>query len=234
MKKILELIKSQPKGLKKMANFIKIVDIYNSSTYLKTLKLSKKAFNLLNKGRVNIDNLDKFYKIFKIKNHIFFIEFISLKNSYISKRKSIKKEKEKYIYQNMISLPKEIKDIIKELAKIELNYAKRDKKRSFWQKTLYPTTKKGVNDFLKFNNIDWFIHFDNFISKVQKKYSVDFGNRSIKKRIALFVLGIYKTKVTVSDIKEFRRLAMVHHPDRGGDAKSFKILQQSKELLIGN
>ncbi|HOV15212.1 MAG TPA: hypothetical protein PK771_13065 [Spirochaetota bacterium] len=232
-KSILTLLKKQPKSLRKRVEYVRLVDIYNGSDYLKKLKISNRAFTLLNKGQVNLDNISKFYQIFKLEKHIFFINFISLRNSYLTKKKSNKTEREKYIYEKMLTLPKHTKDMIRYLASIEKKIAKKNK-TTLWRKLFYPTTKRKVERVLKYNNLDWTILFFEFIDEIIKKYQTTKLNNVLKK-ISLYAHEIYEEKTTFEIInKQFRILLKKYHPDTGGTNQYFIILKKCKDILVND
>ena len=230
-KRVLDLLQKQPKSIKKKQEFIKLVDIYNSSTFLKKLPLNNRAFSLLNRGKVNQENLSLFYKTFKIEANIFFPVFVSIRNKYLTERKIKKLENEKYIYQKMILLPDSTKKILKYLNVIEKK-VKIDKTKKIWSKFFYPTTRTKANKVIKYNNIDWGILFFQFIDELSKRYNIQIDNKTYKK-VSLFILEINEDKTTYETIKkQYRILSMKYHPDKGGNSLHFNILKNAKDKLF--
>ena len=45
------------------------------------------------------------------------------------------------------------------------------------------------------------------------------------------VLGVDKDATTADIHKAFRKQAMKHHPDRGGDAQTFQLINEAHEVL---
>ncbi len=168
MKSILDLLKRQPKIIKKTSLFVDIVTIYNSSLELKRLKISNYCFNLLNKAKILPEKLNIFYKKFKLPKSYFFPLFLKLKKEYIDKLNKKKREKNLYIYNKMITLSENIKSFIKFFAVLEkkLNKAK---KSPLWNKLIYPKSKSKVDKYLRYNNIEWVILFFNFLAELEKK-----------------------------------------------------------------
>merc|ERR1712217_756012 len=57
--------------------------------------------------------------------------------------------------------------------------------------------------------------------------------KTLEKRAAWAFLGIAPGSSSQSTIKKaFKRKALELHPDKGGDAQRFQLLQEMKELLI--
>ncbi|HPO48815.1 MAG TPA: DnaJ domain-containing protein [Spirochaetota bacterium] len=230
-KKILDLLKKQPKIIKKKAEFVKLVDIYNSSNYLKKISLSIKSFSLLNSGKVNSKNISTFYKNYKIEKNIFFPVFCAIRNKYIIERRTIKLKKEKYIYQKMIALPEPLKKLLKYINAVEKKI-KNDNKKGLWSKFFYPTTKNKVDKMVKYSNVQWGILIFNFLDEISKMYNVRL-NVKIYKKTALFELEIYEDIVNFETIKkQYRILSMKYHPDKGGDAICFNALKNAKDILL--
>ena len=51
---------------------------------------------------------------------------------------------------------------------------------------------------------------------------------------ALAILGFTEGSITLADIKTaYRKLALKHHPDKGGDEAEFKKIAAAYELLVG-
>ena len=231
MKTILDLLRKQPKKIKKDSLFVQIVNIYNSSNELKKLKISNYCFSLLNNARILAENLNAFYKRFNIPKNLFFPLFLKLKREYKIKQKNIKNEREKYIYERMLSLSFKTKEIIRFLNLLEKKLNK-FRKTPIWNKMIYPKTKKRVSQYLKFNNIDWAVLFNNFLEELKERYKFKI-EPDIKKMIHLFVLEIYDNKYNEElIIKNFRILSKKYHPDTGGNSKYFNMLKESKDNLL--
>lgn len=231
MKNILQLLKKQPKKIKKNSLFIELVNIYNSSNELKSLKISNYCFYLLNKGSILPESLNPFYKRFNIPKNMFFPLFLKLKREYLTKRNLSKKERNKYIYERMIKLPVETKNIIKLLHHIEksINNLKRT---PLWNNNIYPKTKKKVDEYLKYNNIKWAILFNKFLEQLSEKYNYKI-NDTLKTKIDLFIIEIYDNQYNEEFIiKQFRMLSKKYHPDHGGCCEDFNILRETKDKLL--
>merc|ERR1712217_1003365 len=57
--------------------------------------------------------------------------------------------------------------------------------------------------------------------------------KTLEKRAAWAFLGIPAGSVNPSNLKKaFKKKALELHPDKGGDAERFQLLQEMKELLI--
>ncbi|HOJ63861.1 MAG TPA: hypothetical protein PLE45_05520 [Spirochaetota bacterium] len=230
MKTLLQLLKKQPKKIKKNQLFIEIVNIYNFSNELKKLKISNYCFNLLNKAKILPENLNFFYKRFNLPKNSFFPLFLKLKREYILSQKQSKKEKEKYIYEKMIKLPTETKNMIKMLNSYEKKINKLNK-TPLWTKIIYPTSKRKANEYLRYSNIQWAILFNKFLDELSNKYNCKI-DLTIKNKIDLFILEIYNEKYTYQVIiKQFRLLSKKYHPDKGGTSLYFNILKDTKERL---
>lgn len=231
MKYILELLKKQPKKVKINPLFFDIVNIYNSSNELKKIKISNHCCNLLNKAKILPQNLDSFYKKFKLPKNSFFPLFLKLRKEYLEKLNIKKKEKNLYIYNKMKILPQSVKFLMRLLSIIEKELNK-FKKIPLWNKIIYPKSKAKVNQYLKYNNIEWSLLFNNFIAELVKKYGYKVDSEIIRK-IDLFILEIEDQEYSNEAIlKKFRHLCKKYHPDHGGDARYFNILKNTKDKLL--
>lgn len=63
-----------------------------------------------------------------------------------------------------------------------------------------------------------------------REFGIDIRNRSVSVR-SFEKLQEVVDQAKIDAKKEFKKLAMVHHPDRGGDAEEFKRISSMYEMI---
>ena len=81
---IYDLLKKQPISMKKIPFFKNVLELYSSSGYLKGLHFNIKCYTLLNKAKIPPENLNHFYRIYRLKAHPFFPLFLKTKTEFIN------------------------------------------------------------------------------------------------------------------------------------------------------
>ena len=65
----------------------------------------------------------------------------------------------------------------------------------------------------------------------RERMGVEEAKKTLKDRSPWEVLGISRDASFEEVKRAYRRLVMEHHPDRGGDAEVFKVIQAAYEIL---
>jgi hypothetical protein len=227
---ILQLLKRQLKTFKKQEEFPTIVALYNSSTSLKKLKFSRKCYTYLHKADISPEHLSDFYARFDLPKHPFFPMFFKLKKEFAGHKKTSRSKKDEYILKKMNCIGNDVKTFIRYLAKYEKNLNKR-KRCPEWIKTVYPKTKKQADRISRYSKLQWTELFNNYLSGLRKRYVKNDGQYG-EKIVSLFILELPIKKHSADEIKkQYRLLSKKHHPDVGGDAAYFNILQHARDVL---
>ncbi|OHD05398.1 MAG: hypothetical protein A2086_13640 [Spirochaetes bacterium GWD1_27_9] len=228
---ILYLLKKQPIKLTKTNDFQTLISIFNASTELKKAHFNRKCYSIINNCKISYQNLERFYKIFRLPKNSFFPLFFKLKKDYLNQKVKKRDEIKKYIFEKMNILPDNIKKYIRNLAKYEINIIK-SKKIKVWSKILYPKTKKQANLILNYKKKDWILLFDKFSEEIKKEYK-NTDEKYLQKLISLFILDLDIKKYSLEEInKQYRILSKKYHPDLGGNSYDFNLLQKARSVFF--
>jgi len=225
------LLSKQPVTLKKNREYNFLIDYYNSSKELKSLRFNRKCYSLLNKAKVAPEKLNLFRRFFKLPQNPFFPLFLKFKKEYINDLNSKKKLKDQYIYNKMRLLPEYIRIYIHYFGKYEKSLNMKQS-HYVWSKILYPNSKKKADIMNEYKKTDWIRLFFDFVRELKIHYNwIDetYGN----KLVALFILELPIKKYSEEEIKrQYRILSKKYHPDTGGSQLEFNYLQKAKSIMI--
>ncbi len=208
-----------------------MLSYFKASDALQNLRISKKAYSILNNCKVSNDKLNYFYKVFRIPKNPFFPVFLKIKSDYLKDKRDRAYEKLKYIKNIMNNLDEKVINHLKYFIKYEktINI---NRNTPIWNKYFFPKSKKKADEFYKFNKNNWTKIFFKFIESLNNYYNwIDkiYG----KKLVALFILELEIAKYNTEKLKsQFRILSKKYHPDAGGDSESFNNLMLAKKIMI--
>ena len=206
-----------------------------SSQALLRLRIPSPAFRILDRAVIEPENLNNFYRTYRIPKDPFFPLFLSIKREYLADRAKKQEEREAYILEKMKSLPAEQIRFIRFLAEWEQEM-NRQMDYPYWMEHLYPPTKKRVNQYEKFTLLEWDTFLENYLDGLLRHYRLK--NEVLAPRIlACHLLGL----IPVLDplrfpnqkevLRSYRGLSLVYHPDRGGEVEVFIRLKEAREVL---
>ena len=229
------LLDSQPKGLVKDSRHRLLWDYFMSSEKLQKLRISRRCYSLLNRAGIKPENLESFYRTYRLPRDAFFPLFLAVKSKWMKDRLSWKEKRKAKIEKTMARLPLRRKKEIAELKSLEKTCNPAGK-TPLWKYYLYPSTIKRAGEFSIQNDIEWFNIYSLFLTDLTDRYQ-NFSNRAALRSEALLLLGFELTgtgeKPGKRKINErFRALSKSHHPDRGGNADVFRRLKTARDVLL--
>jgi hypothetical protein len=232
---IARLLSRQPLTIRKDLDYPYMLEQFHSSPRLKSLRINRRCYMLLNMAKISPRNLEQFYRTYRLPKDPFFPLFFKIKRSYLQEQQRKKEEKVRYIAAQMRRLPPDLIAAIKYLARLEAavnstgNYP-------VWTEHLFPKTKKRVHEYYTFSPLRWMelfrIHLERLLSRYRR-----FNKESADRVIACFLLELipendplqWPDKASV--IRQFRKLSKQHHPDRGGNGEFFIELKWACDVF---
>jgi hypothetical protein len=253
------LLSRQPKTLAKQPQYSAMIRQFRSSERLRHLRISRRCYTLLNHARIAPENLHHFYRTYRLPADPFFPLFFAAKRGYLAERRRIKEERHRYILEGMRALPSPVLDAVRYLGYLERNHNAAGRS-PVWQEELFPPSKKQVDQYRRYDEGAWFRLFRRHLSLLQSRYR-SLTSVTAERVYACLVLelipacpknghGVTARTGARSSASpsvpvpppvpsaqqvngSYRRLSMVHHPDRGGNPEVFIELKRARDLLSG-
>jgi len=227
------LLAKQPGKMKKSSEFRNLLIFYNSTPELKKIFISKKCYLLLNNAKIKPENLEYFYKTYRLPKAAFFPMFLKIKSDHINRKNILKKQKEDFILNNLKKLDDDVLVYLKYFSRYE-RLINKHKKIPLWMKSFYPKSKKSVSIILKMNKINWIEKFSKYSLDLIRYYR-NSDQSYLKKLINLFTLELPIKKFSDEEIKsQFRKLSKKYHPDLGGNSIIFKQICRAKDEIFSS
>lgn len=225
-----DLLSKQPKTLKKDSYYDEMIHRLLSSGRLQKLRINKRCYQLLDKVIIKPEHLQNFYSTYKLPNDPFFPLFCKIKKDYLFKLGRKRSARFEYIKHEMENLPQKVKMVISMLKELEMK-TNWSNIYPVWKQFFEPVTKKKVHEFRSYSWNSWIEYFELCLSVLRGKYA-RFPKKAAKKILACFILDLKIGKYHDSDIKrQFRVLSKDFHPDLGGNAADFHLLQWAKDAM---
>lgn len=209
---------------------------FRASQRLQRLRIGRRCYTLLNNARIHQHNLAHFYRTYRLPSDPFFPLFFAIKREYLAERRRVQEERHRYILQQVRALPEPVLATIKYLGHLERYY--NDSSRSpLWQRRLFPSSKKQVREYGRYDATDWMRCFRNHLRRLQERYGAP-TDVAIERIVASFMLGIIPERIPPQrpDIpmvsRTYRKLSLLHHPDRGGDPEMFIEIKRARDTLL--
>ncbi|HKJ85217.1 MAG TPA: hypothetical protein VKA06_04040 [Spirochaetia bacterium] len=230
------LLARQPKSLAKHANYRAMVAHYHASAPLQHLRMSGRCYALLNNARIAPHNLQNFYRTYRLPGNPFFPLFFAIKRDYLAERERVKEARRQYILAGMRALPPDVLAQIKYLGYLERHY-NAGGLSPLWQSRIFPSSKKKVDAYASHTTADWLALYRRHLAELEERYR---GlNQLIADRVlACFALGIVPDRVPPARpapfeiSRQYRRLSLETHPDRGGDPSMFIEIKRARDTLV--
>ena len=232
------LLERQPKSLAKHPHYGLMLDHYRTSPALRGLRFTRRCYSLLQHARIAPQNLQHFYRTYRLPADPFFPLFFEIKRAYLQERERMREARRAYILERMRTLPEPVLGFIKYLGRLEQYYSGGGR-YPVWRENLFPSTKKQADAYGRYDQHHWLVTFRAHIDLLGARYR-GLNARARGRLIACFVLelpleGTPPRRPAPAEVSaSYRRLSMRHHPDRGGDPRMFIELQHARDLLAGN
>ena len=230
-----ELLSRQPKSIRTDPRYRQLSACFYTSELLPRLRISRRCYRLLDKAIVDPENLVHFYKTYRLPKDPFFPLFFCIKRDYLAERERKREEREAYILKRMKALPVHKIRFIRFLGEWEQEM-NRKMDYPYWEKHLYPGTKKRVHEYEAFGPLEWDDFFRSYLAGLLTHYHYNPHPLADRAAACAFLeLLPVAAPLTLPDKREvlssYRRLCRIYHPDRGGSSEIFIRLKESKEIL---
>lgn len=229
------LLEAQPQAIRKDPRFPLLVSMLRASSRLRSSLLNRTAYALLNKPILEKRNLANFLQTYRLPARPPFFElFLSMKWEERARCAARRREREERIAVLAAAFPPGVRALISYLAEAE-----RLSRPSapYWNKELRPSTLKRAREMAGYGMDEWLSFFDEYIERLRSAYR-RIALLDTEMLLACMVLecapdpktGRQPSKTALS--MQFKRLSKLHHPDRGGDPRLFRLLVQARDRLL--
>lgn len=238
---IAHLLNRQPKTLSKDPNYATMMRHYFANERLQRIRVSRRCYTLLNNARIAPENLHNFYRTYRLPADPFFPLFFAAKRRYLAERERIREERRRYILATMRSLPEPTLSMIRYLGHLERYYNPAGLS-PVWQAELFPGSKKKADSYTRLDETTWLLVFRRHLALLEARYR-GLSDVVAERALASWVLGLYETldperlppqrpdRNAVT--RAYRRLSLLHHPDRGGNQAMFIEIKRARDVLVG-
>lgn len=214
---------------------------YFASERLQRIRVSRRCYTLLNNARIAPENLRHFYHTYRLPADPFFPLFFAAKRGYLAHRERLREERRRYIVARMRGLPPAVLAMVKFLGYLERHYNPAGLS-PVWQTELFPGSKKKADAYARLADASWLVVFRRHLSHLQLRYP-GLTDVIADRVLAAWVLGLDavldperlppRRPDRASVAKTYRRLSLLHHPDRGGDPAMFIEIKRARDVLVG-
>lgn len=230
------LLSRQPKSLRKHPDYAVMIAQFRGSRRLQEARFGRRCYSLLNHARIAEENLVHFYRTYRLPRDPFFPLFFKIKREHLAERERIKRERRRYILDALRSLPPTTLGTIKYLGHLE-RYYNSGGQSPIWQRHLFPSSKRQADRYHRQENIAWLELFRSHLQILRERYGAP-TEVAGERILACFVLGMVpetipprRPEAAVVN-RTYRRLSLLHHPDRGGVPAEFIELQRARQTLV--
>jgi hypothetical protein len=227
------LLDKQPKGLAKDPRYKAMIDSLANEERLISLRFNRRCYSLLHDGVIKPENLDDFYRTYRLPRHPFFPLFLAIKRSYLSDRSEKKQDKEKTIAVSVGRLSPLLKAYWTAFSRWE-SKCRGGKKAVLFNRIVYPSSIKKARDYLSRSHGEWILFFEEYLNKVLEENHIRY-DREGEMLLDRFILKLPPpptVPVRGDIIRGFRTLSLEYHPDKGGDAEFFLKIKEARERLL--
>lgn len=238
---IAHLLNRQPKTLRKDPNYATMMRHYFANERLQRIRVSRRCYTLLNNARIAPAYLHTFYRTYRLPADPFFPLFFAAKRRYLAERERIREERRRYILATMRTLAEPTLDMIRYLGHLE-RYYNAAGLSPVWQKNLFPASKKKADSYTRLDETTWLLVFRHHLALLEARYR-SLSDVVAERVLAAWVLGLHdvldpgrlppQRPHRDSVTRAYRRLSLLHHPDRGGNQAMFIEIKRARDVLVG-
>jgi hypothetical protein len=163
-----------------------MIDHFRASEALQRLRISRRCYTLLHHARVDPDNLEHFYRTYRLPRNGFFPLFFRVKRDYLAERERKREERRRYILETMRRLPAPVLDFVRYVGRLEQRYNAAGA-YPLWEEHLLPSTKKQVHAYLRYGEHEWLRLFRAHLARLAERYR-DFDEATAEKLLACYLL----------------------------------------------
>ena len=234
---IAQLLARQPKGLRRIDHYQAMLRQFNASPRVQQLRVGRRCYALLDAATIEPENLYRFYRTYGLPADPFFPLFLSVKRAYLSDRERVAEERRAYILSKLRGLPPHTLDWFRHVGYLERYYSPTGAS-PVWQRQLFPGSKKRADELAGLGTLAWRSVFARHLGALAERYP-GLTRQAASRLLACFVLelppgSIPPTRRDPAEVnRSYRRLTLLHHPDRGGSAPLFIELKRARDTLLG-
>ncbi len=228
-----ELLWRQPARIKAASRFGELVKALNASTRLRAVRLGKRPWSLLNEPRLRPYFLDDFRRTYRLPEDPFFRIFLELKWEDKAERAARKDKRAADIAAIMDrSFPPALA-FIRWLGELEASHAS---KRALWRSLFEPRTKKRARELAALDALGWKALLQDYLTQLCRLHP-PLTDLVPEHWFAYMLLETLPDPATGKPPKAgelrsaWRRAVKSHHPDSGGDAEYFRLLDEARRSL---
>ena len=231
------LLDKQPKSLRKHHLYEAMMHCYRESPALRRVRMSRRCYSLLQHARIAPENLHHFYRTYRLPRNEFFALFLRIRREYLAERARKQARRREEIRGIVRTLPEPVLAFFKYLGYLEdhYNYAG---VHPLWQSKLFPSSKKTARTYTEYTPLQWIELFRRHLVSLEHRYR-RFDEATGQRLLACYILECVPQRVPPtwphrSQVnRNYRRLSLRHHPDRGGDPRMFIQLKRARDTLSG-
>jgi len=213
---------------------------YHASEALQALRFSRRCYSLLHHAGVPPENLQHFYRTYRLPKDPFFPLFFTIKRDYLDAQERKREERRQYILSGMRELPGPVLTFVKYLGYLEEHY-NRSGRHPVWQEHLFPGSKKRLHEYQSYSELAWLRSFRRHLGRLGERYP------GLHREFTDRILACYLLECIPAELPprlppawpgpatvqaQYRRLSKRHHPDRGGDGALFVELKRARDRLL--
>lgn len=228
------LIEHQPAWFRRHSAYPQLVSFYNANPRLRTLRIRRLCWQVMNRGRVSEENLHAFVRTYKLPDDPFFTVFFRIKREYHEWQQEKEEERLTRIASIMRGVPPNVNRFMIFLAHLE---ELRDSACPLWKSYFFPRTLKRANELVAQDLSEWIELFSAYLEGLHRRFrGLPFDDTS--RLLACMILDCLpdlnlRRWPLPETIKEaFRSLSKQHHPDAGGNPQYFRVLAKAREVLL--
>ena len=225
-------------SLAKQRDYALMVAHYNTSPRLRRLRVTRRCYLLLDRATIVPENLADFYRTYRLPRDPFFPLFFAVKRAYLTERARIREARRRYIVGSVRALPPALRASISYLDRLERS-CNAARANPVWRKHLFPGSKKRADQFSRYSPAQWHALFRDHLSLLTRRYRslpAAVGDR-VAACLALEIIpnAVPPARPPASELnRAYRRLSLLHHPDRGGDPAMFRAIKWARDVLMND
>lgn len=234
---IARLLEKQPKALRSHEKWSQMAGYLKSDPELLNIRFNSRCYSLLHNGVIRPEHLENFYRTYRLPKNPFFPLFLLIKRDYLENRERRCREKKEYIREGLHRLPEYVRNVFIMAAGMEKDF-NGGKLCPVYKKEFLPSTKKRMDEYLKYGHGDWIKFFESYLDKLGTAYE-SLPMKKVEYLDACLVLKMdpdehYRRPREEDVNRRFRSLSKEFHPDRGGDPSLFIRLKWAGNYFRNN
>jgi hypothetical protein len=229
------LLGAQGPGIKADPRFPGLESTLRASPRLGAVRMIRRAYALLDEGRLAFGHLPDFFDTYRIPPDPFFRLFLTIKRDRRDRLDALRRDRDRRIADIAAAFPQGPRLLIGHLAAVE---RLRDPEAPRWRAELRPGSLARARQMAAFGLPEWIAFFAAYIEELRGAYR-RIPLLDAETLIACLILETMPDPATgrlpsrAALGTQFRRLSKACHPDLGGDGRRFLVLAKARDELFG-